>query len=168
MSCLFDRSIILSALTRNLFRKRSIARRREELGLEAGMRKVWMLIDEAHQFVPAGKSTLCKEALIQWVKEGRQPGLSLVVASQQPAALDMEVEALATVHQLMRPAGLHQRAWELTRHFDLPAAYDAHYLALAEMVGCPFWTADERLFNVVCGSLDWVDWLGDYQTTLPR
>lgn len=55
------------------------------------MRKVWMLIDEAHQFVPAGKSTLCKEALIQWVKEGRQPGLSLVVASQQPAALDMEV-----------------------------------------------------------------------------
>lgn len=68
------RPLILSALTRNLFRKRSIARRREELGLEAGMRKVWMLIDEAHQFVPAGKSTLCKEALIQWVKEGRQPG----------------------------------------------------------------------------------------------
>jgi hypothetical protein len=85
------RPLILSALTRDLFRKRSIARRREELGLDAGMRKVWMLIDEAHQFVPAGKSTLCKEALIQWVKEGRQPGLSLVVASQQPAALDMEV-----------------------------------------------------------------------------
>ena len=85
------RPLILSALTRNLFRKRSIARRREELGLEAGMRKVWMLIDEAHQFVPSGKSTLCKEALIQWVKEGRQPGLSLAVASQQPSALDMEV-----------------------------------------------------------------------------
>jgi len=85
------RPLILSALTRNLFRKRSIARRREELGLDAGMKKVWMMIDEAHQFVPAGKSTLCKEALIQWVKEGRQPGLSLVVASQQPSALDMEV-----------------------------------------------------------------------------
>jgi len=86
-------------------------------------------------------------------------------------APEMEVEALATVHQLpvqlMRPAGLHQRAWELARHFDLPAAYDAHYLALAEMVGCPFWTADERLFNVVRGSLDWVHRLGDYQTTLP-
>jgi uncharacterized protein len=85
------RPLILSALTRNLFRKRSIARRREELGLDAGMQKVWMMIDEAHQFVPAGKSTLCKESLIQWVKEGRQPGLSLVVASQQPSALDMEV-----------------------------------------------------------------------------
>ena len=29
---------------------------------------------------------------------------------------------------------LRQRAWELARHFDLPAAYDAHYLALAEKV----------------------------------
>ena len=86
-----QRPLILSALTRDLFRKQSVARRREELGLEAGMRKVWMLIDEAHQFVPSGKSTLCKEALVQWVKEGRQPGLSLVVSSQQPAALDMEV-----------------------------------------------------------------------------
>jgi DNA helicase HerA-like ATPase len=86
-----QRPLILSVLTRDLFRKRSIARRREELGLEAGMRKVWMLIDEAHQFVPSGKSTLCKETLVQWVKEGRQPGLSLVVVSQQPSALDMEV-----------------------------------------------------------------------------
>lgn len=34
---------------------------------------------------------LSEEPLIQWAKEGRQPELSLVVASQQPAALDMEV-----------------------------------------------------------------------------
>lgn len=85
------RPLILSALTRNLFHKRTVARRREELGLDAGLRKVWMLIDEAHQFVPSGKSTLCKEAIVQWAKEGRQPGLSLVVASQQPSAMDMEV-----------------------------------------------------------------------------
>lgn len=85
------RPLILSALTRNLFHKRTVARRREELGLDAGLRKVWMLIDEAHQFVPSGKTTLCKESIIQWVKEGRQPGLSLVVASQQPSAMDMEV-----------------------------------------------------------------------------
>ena len=55
------------------------------------MRKIWMLIDEAHRFVPAGKSTLCKEALIQWVREGWQLGLLLVVSSQQPGALDREV-----------------------------------------------------------------------------
>ena len=53
--------------------------------------RVWVLIDEAHQFVPAGKKTLAKEALIRWAKEGRQPGLSLAVASQQPSAIDNEV-----------------------------------------------------------------------------
>jgi DNA helicase HerA-like ATPase len=34
---------------------------------------------------------LAKEVLIRWAKEGRQPGLSLVVASQQPSAIDNEV-----------------------------------------------------------------------------
>jgi len=85
------RGLIVSVLSRDLFRKRSIARRREELGLAPERRKFWMLIDEAHQFVPAGRSALGKEELIRWVKEGRQPGLSLVVASQQPSAIDGEV-----------------------------------------------------------------------------
>jgi predicted nucleic acid-binding protein len=82
---------------------------------------------------------------------------------------DLGAEAFATIHllsvQVMQPAGLHQRAWELARHFNRPAAYDAHYLALAEMVGCPFWTADQRLFNLVCDELDWVNWLGDYNAS---
>jgi predicted nucleic acid-binding protein len=82
---------------------------------------------------------------------------------------DMERDLFTAVHQLpvqlMEPAGLHRRAWELAHQFDRPAAYDAHYLALAEMVGCAFWTADERLFNVVCDELNWVYWLGHYQAT---
>lgn len=81
-----------------------------------------------------------------------------------PAA---EEKAIATIHRLrirlVRPTGLHQRAWELARYLDLPAAYDAHYLALAETNDCPFWTADKRLFNAVRDELDWVCWLGDYQ-----
>lgn len=85
------RGLILSVLSRDLFRKRSVARRREELGLAPGKRKLWLLIDEAHQFAPVGKSALGKEELTRWVKEGRQPGLSLVVASQQPSAIDGEI-----------------------------------------------------------------------------
>ena len=84
---------------------------------------------------------------------------------------EVEEEALAVLQglpvQLMAPVGLHRRAWELARQFDRPAAYDAHYLALAEMAGCPFWTADERLVNAVHGELDWVHWLGDYHATDP-
>lgn len=85
------RPLILSTMCRDLFTKRSVARRKEELGLEAEMPKIWLFIDEAQQFIPSGKSSLAKEDLIRWVKEGRQPGLSLVLVSQQPSAIDMEV-----------------------------------------------------------------------------
>jgi predicted nucleic acid-binding protein len=80
---------------------------------------------------------------------------------------DVETDTFHAIHQLpvvlMRPNGLHQRAWELARHFKQPAAYDAHYLALAEMANCPFWTADARLFSTVRDELKWVYWLGDHQ-----
>jgi predicted nucleic acid-binding protein len=51
---------------------------------------------------------------------------------------------------------LHRRALTLARRFALPAAYDAHYLALAERLGAQFFTADRRLVNTVGGQLDWV------------
>ena len=57
--------------------------------------------------------------------------------------------------------GIHERAWTLAAQFNRPTAYDTHYLALAEKVACPFWTADRRLFNVVHQQLTWVHWLGD-------
>lgn len=85
------RNLVVDVLARDIFKRRTIARRKEELGLIGELPRVWMLIDEAHQFVPSGRTTLAKEALIRWVKEGRQPGISLVAASQQPSAIDSEV-----------------------------------------------------------------------------
>ena len=85
------RNLVVDVLARDIFKRRTIARRKEELGLVSELPQVWVLIDEAHQFVPSGKSTLAKEALIRWTKEGRQPGVSLVVCSQQPSAIDSEV-----------------------------------------------------------------------------
>ena len=85
------RNLIVDVLARDIFKRRTIARRKEALGLISELPRVWMLIDEAHQFAPAGRATLAKEALIRWAKEGRQPGLSLVVAIQQPSAIDAEV-----------------------------------------------------------------------------
>ena len=85
------RNLVTDVLARDIFRRRTIARRKEELGLVSELPRVWMLVDEAHQFVPSGKATLSKEILVRWAKEGRQPGLSLVVASQQPSAIDSEV-----------------------------------------------------------------------------
>jgi DNA helicase HerA-like ATPase len=74
-----------------LFRERTISRRREQFGLTSRLQKVWLLVDEAHNFCPSAGSTLATEILVRWAKEGRQPGLSLVVATQQPAALSAEI-----------------------------------------------------------------------------
>jgi len=92
------RNLIVAVLTRVLFKQRTVARRAEALGLGHSMPKVWLAIDEAHNFCPSGRSSLSKEILIRWAKEGRQPGLSLVVASQQPSAIDSEVLTQCDLH----------------------------------------------------------------------
>lgn len=73
--------------------------------------------------------------------------------------------AFALIHaqgiEYLAPPALHRHAWELAKRFQRPAAYDAHYLALAELLACPFWTADERLYNAVKEQMSWVRWLGE-------
>ncbi|HPZ08639.1 MAG TPA: ATP-binding protein, partial [Candidatus Eremiobacteraeota bacterium] len=85
------RNLIVSILAKQLFKARLKARAMEELELATDIPKVWLAIDEAHQFAPSGKSTLSKEHLIRFVKEGRQPGLSLIISSQQPSAIDSDI-----------------------------------------------------------------------------
>jgi predicted nucleic acid-binding protein len=58
------------------------------------------------------------------------------------------------------PPGLPLRATELARQFNRPNTYDAHYMALAEQLSCPFWTADERLYNAVYPVFPGIFWLG--------
>ena len=53
-------------------------------------------------------------------------------------------------------------AWNLARRFNRPRTYDTAYLALAQLQGCDFWTADEKLYNAVQHELSWVKWIGNY------
>ena len=59
------------------------------------------------------------------------------------------------------PPEIHARAWNLAKKLNQPKVYDSYYLALAELLDCEFWTADERLFNSVRQQLPWVKWLGN-------
>jgi len=72
------------------------------------------------------------------------------------------------IRQLTVPAQ-RQRAWQIATEFGFATVYDATYLALAELQGCPFWTADKRLFDQVKVRIPFVKWLGDYvpRTTVP-
>jgi predicted nucleic acid-binding protein len=64
--------------------------------------------------------------------------------------------ALTLPIQLYSDADLHRRALALTERFALPAAYAAHYLAVAEQLDAELWTADRRLARAVESALAWV------------
>ncbi len=88
---------------------------------------------------------------------GRNP---LIRATEHLAAF------LAFPIEFHNPAGLHHEALVLADALGLPATYDAHYLALAERVGCEVWTDDQRLLRQVATSLPFVRWIGDHPVTI--
>jgi energy-coupling factor transporter ATP-binding protein EcfA2 len=92
------RSALVSSIARSIYHLRLEARRsyeRRMMGdesVEKGIPMVWMFIDEAQQFLPAQGDTLASDALLnEWLKQGRQPGLSLVLATQRPASIHPDV-----------------------------------------------------------------------------
>jgi len=92
------RITLTAILIKKIYSKRSFARDVEEIqrirkgktSLE-GVPLVWLFVDEAQLFVPNDSVTAASEPIIEWVKQGRRPGLSLVMATQQPGALDLKV-----------------------------------------------------------------------------
>jgi len=84
----------------------------------------------------------------QYLKQGKLDARTH--ASAMETALSFEIE-------LVGDADLHRKAAELAQTFNLPAAYDAHYLALAERLNIDLWTTDARLFNTVKSfGVEWV------------
>ena len=66
--------------------------------------------------------------------------------------------------ELQQPPGLHVRALQLASHLQQAAAHDAHYLVLAESVGCELWTDDERFYRAASPSIENVRWIGEFAT----
>jgi len=97
------RALVISLVCRKLFTTRMDARKKEELeAIQHGQDYlsyksnrqeplVWVFIDEAHEFLPKEGKTPASDALIQLLREGRQPGISLVMATQQPGQIHKDV-----------------------------------------------------------------------------
>jgi len=52
---------------------------------------VWICLDEAHGSLPKIGSTPATDALVQLLREGRQPGISMLLATQQPGEIHKDV-----------------------------------------------------------------------------
>jgi predicted nucleic acid-binding protein len=137
------------------------------------MRNSWLCIDAnlVIRLVANPADALVRERWEQWDAGGcqlaaptllyyevtnalyRYRTVGLLTASSVQLALKA---ALALPIRLYGETEVHQRAVRLADKFSLPAAYDAHYLALAEWLGGDLWTADKRLFQSVHAALPWV------------
>ena len=58
-------------------------------------KRIWLIADEAHTLVPSGSTTAATEPIVDYVKRGRDAGLSLVFATQQPSAVDSRLMSQA-------------------------------------------------------------------------
>jgi len=90
--------IVTSLISEKIFEERVKERKRHEqkkMGMdieESGIPMVWLAVDEAQLFLPDKGDTISKDVLInEWMRQGRQPGLSLLMATQHPSALEPEV-----------------------------------------------------------------------------
>ena len=97
------RALVISLVSRKVFNQRMDARKKEEIqavskGINLSFNSekkenplVWLFIDEAHEFLPLNSKTVATDALVQLLREGRQPGISLVLATQQPGQIHRDV-----------------------------------------------------------------------------
>ncbi|MCD4740570.1 DUF853 family protein [archaeon] len=93
-------SLVIGLLARKILNARKLDARKTSMKkfavemddvLETGIPPTWLFIDEAHTLIPSGAKTAASEPLIEYVKQGRRPGCSLVFATQQPSAIDTKV-----------------------------------------------------------------------------
>ncbi len=94
------RNLMLGILAREIYQVRVAARRQEELELMAGEEKkkvpmTWIIIDEAHNFIPSEGETAATSAMLTLVRQGRQPGVSLALITQRPNKFHEDVIAQA-------------------------------------------------------------------------
>jgi len=97
-------ALVIGILARRILSARKLIAREDASGkedngeinpedvLENEIPPTWLYIDEAHTLIPSGNTqTPATDALIEYVKQGRRPGCSLVFATQQPAAINTKV-----------------------------------------------------------------------------
>lgn len=94
------KALALGLIAKKIFVERMLVRKQEEVSqitaktqisgekvYEDDLPMPWLIIDEAHEFMPESGETPATNALMTILREGRQPGVSLILATQQPAKI---------------------------------------------------------------------------------
>jgi hypothetical protein len=99
------KNLVIGLVAQKLFIQRMLARKDEEYhdvhkqinpysddsSNKQDYPLVWLIIDEAHEFLPVTGKTMATDPLVTILREGRQPGISLILATQQPGKIHTDV-----------------------------------------------------------------------------
>ncbi len=143
------KSLVVGLLAQKVFSHRMLVRKEEEIdaikvgysyfqvesesGKKAQEPIVWLVLDEAHEMLKKEGKTAATDGLVTIMREGRQPGVCLILATQQPGKIHTDVmsqsdivishrltakpdvDALATMSQSYLSASLPRMLDELPR-----------------------------------------------------
>ena len=123
----------------------------EELGEKALSLLYGFVANEVEILSPSLLEYEVLNGLIMAQKKGRIKEERIVAAIEGFMDLEVDMKDLTD---------FYRRVLHYSRAYNR-SAYDASYLALAEVEGISLITADEGLYNAVKKDLKWVKWLGD-------
>ena len=114
------KAVIVAVIMRKLINWAGPAQRRRKMALMRGEElslgedevapRIWTLIDEAHLICPSSGKTAARPVVVDYVKRGRDAGLSLVLATQQPSAIDTSAISqsdIVVIHKLTIDADIN-------------------------------------------------------------
>ncbi|MBI4177546.1 MAG: ATP-binding protein [Candidatus Aenigmarchaeota archaeon] len=154
------KNLFVSLISKKIYQTRLIARKDEEAKSMMGEDKseipmIWLMMDEAHQFLPNNVKTASTDALLTLVKLGREPGISTVFVTQQPYKLhpdalsqtdivlshrltsEQDVKALETVMQTYLLSNIQKSLDELPKWKGTAIMLDDNSEKLYSMVVRP-------------------------------
>ncbi len=160
------KTMVLGIVAKHMFVQRMKDRKEEEIEAinalsltkskgktENEMPLMWLVIDEAHEFLPKQEkdANAATEPLKIIMREGRQPGISLILATQQPGKIhtdvmtqsdvvfshrvtaDMDIKALMLLAQSYNRDGLMEAMEDLPRLKGTAIVFDDSNEAIHEI-----------------------------------
>ena len=104
------KALTLGIIAKKIFVERMLVRKREEMfdivnrtqiikkdDVKDDLPMPWLIVDEAHEFLPRDEVVPSTQALMTILREGRQPGVSLILATQQPGKIHTDAITQADI-----------------------------------------------------------------------
>ena len=157
------RALVIGLVAQKLFIERMIARKKEEYeevhkydyfskqesDTKTEKPLVWLIVDEAHEFLPNEGKTAATNALITILREGRQPGISLILASQQPGKIHTDVMTQSDVviaHRITAKVDIDALGTLMQSYMREGLDKQLNYLPSVSGAGIVFDDINERLY----------------------